>query len=197
MKLNNMEPVESEISHQLQPLADKGKKLVYVGRFCPMHLGHQAMIGGVFYAAPSNHLVLIGSCNQPISYRNLFGFKDRLEFIKLVYPHLKVTGLPDFKDDNASWFENLDCMISLTGTDPKNVVFVGGCEEDITWFNLANRQTFIVNRFSGLTLDVSGTKIRDHLITGEHKKLEGLLDSRIIPIVISKFKTQWEKLRQQ
>jgi len=191
-----LDKIEEDICSQFKNLpADK--KLVYIGRFCPMHLGHQAMIGGVYKTAPNNHMILIGSCNQPTSYRNLFDFKDRLEIIKTIYPDLTIAGLPDFKGDNDSWFANLDCMIATTGTHPKDVVFVGGCEEDITWFKVANRATFLVNRFSGVTLNVSGTEIRDHLITGHYDRLAGLLDNRIIPTVIDKFKTQWAKLRQQ
>lgn len=195
-KSSGLDRIEDDVCAQLGRLpADK--KLVYIGRFCPMHLGHQAMIGGVYKASRYDHLILIGSCNQPTSYRNLFDFKDRLEIIRTIYPDLTIAGLPDFKGDNDSWLANLDCMIATTGTHPKDVVFVGGCEEDITWFKAANRETFLVNRFSGITLNVSGTEIRDHLITGHYDKLTGLLDNRIIPIVINKFKTQWAKLRQQ
>lgn len=185
------------ITAQLKPIADKGNKLIHIGRFCPMHLGHQRMIGAVATAAPTNHMILIGSCNQPISYRNLFEFKDRLEFIRIVYPSLTIAGLPDFRGDNDSWFANLDCMIANTGTHPKDVVFVGGCEEDIAWFKHAKRQTHVVNRFSGVTPNISGTEIRDHLITGNTKKLDDLLDPRIVPAVMDRFRVQWEKFRQQ
>lgn len=185
-----------DISHDLRSLPE-GKKLIYIGRFCPMHFGHQAMIGGVSKAAPDNHLILVGSCNQPISYRNLFDFKDRLEFIRNVFPNLTIAGLPDFRGDNDSWFDNLDCMIAMSGIHPKDAIFVGGCIEDIAWFRERGRATWVVNRFSGTTMNISGTEIRDHLITGKLDKLEKFLDPRIIPMVAARFKTQWEKLRAQ
>lgn len=185
-----------DISHDLKSLPE-GKKLVYICRACPMHFGHQAMIGAVSKAQPDNHLILVGSCNQPISYRNLFEFGDRITFIREVFPDLTIAGLPDFRGDNDSWFANLDCMIAITGTHPKDAIFVGGCIEDIAWFRERGRLTWVVNRFSGITMNISGTEIRDHLITGKLDKLEKFLDPRIIPMVAARFKTQWEKLRAQ
>ena len=186
-----------EVSRQLNFVNDNALTLAYIGRFCPMHLGHQAMIGGMIHAAKVNHLLLIGSCNQPLSYRNLFGFADRLSFIKTVYPDANVVGLPDFKDDNASWFTQLDCLIRLAGAEPSDVVFIGGCEEDVEWFGQFDRKVAIVNRFEGITTNISGTEIRDHLIEKRYEKLDGLLDRRIVPQVIEKFAPQWEKLRKQ
>lgn len=173
------------------------KTLVYIGRFCPMHLGHQAMIGGMMQAALKDHLVLIGSCNQPLSYRNMFSFVEREQFIRLVYPDVRLAPLPDFKDDNASWFRSLDSIISLTDTDPSDIVFIGGCEEDVQWFIDNDRAVKIVNRFSGTTVNVSGTEIRDHLITDNADKLSMLLDERLVEPVRQKFAHQWAKLRKQ
>lgn len=189
------ESAAADICSQLKQLP-KNKKLVYVGRFCPMHFGHQAMISGVTQAN-ENHLILVGSCNNPISHRNLFEFKDRIHFIKKTFPALKnIVGLPDFKGDNEAWFLNLENILTITGTHPSDAVFVGGCEEDVIWFRENNRQVHIINRFSGLTMNISGTEIRDHLITKNIEKLKLALDPHIIPDVLERFHIQWDKLKQ-
>lgn len=193
---DDLEPIIYNISKQLEHLVKAGKKLVYVGRFCPMHLGHQAMIGGMIKAAPDNHLVLIGSCNQPLSYRNLFSFTDRVSFIQTVFPNVKFAALPDFKEDNTSWFLALNALITLSGKCHEDAVFIGGCEEDIQFFIESGRETFIINRFSGITEKISGTEIRDHLITGNIEDLKKYLDERIIDEILYEFKKQWDKLKR-
>lgn len=190
----HIQVVADRISETLN-IIHPARKLVYVGRFCPMHLGHQVIISGI-QRSSDNHLILIGSCNQPISYRNLFDFKDRLDFIKIVFPHIKIAGLPDFRGDNDSWFRNLDSMLSITGQYPGDAVFVGGCEEDVALFRANNRSVHVVNRFSGLTKNISGTEIRDHLINSNVAKLDECLDYRIVPTVLERFKAQWEKFKQ-
>lgn len=161
-----------------------------------MHIGHQAMIGGVVDAT-RNHIIFVGSCNEPISYRNLFKFADRVGFIKAIHTKARVAGLPDFRGDNDSWFKSLDCAISLTGADPKDVVFVGGCQADVAWFEESNRDAVIVNRYSGVTANISGSEIRDHLITKNYSELINVIDSRIIDDVIAKFENRWKEFKKQ
>lgn len=170
---------------------------IYIGRFCPMHNGHEALIKGVRDASPRNHIVFIGSCNQPISYRNIFTFEDRLDFIRKVFgEQLTVAGLPDFKGDNRSWFLSLDQLVRLAGHDPSDVVFVGGCAEDVQWFEENNRSTVIVNRFDGITQNISGTEIRDCLITGNSHKLNKLINPEIVPLVLERFEKRWGEFKK-
>lgn len=183
------------VSEQLAEEAQKGRQIVYVGRFCPMHIGHQAMIGGMIGAAPENHLLFVGSCNQPLSHRNMFGFVDRANFIRTVFPEVRLAALPDFADD-TSWFEALDCSIRLTGKDPVGAVFIGGNEEEVQWYRQNNRRVIIVDRFSGVTTNISGKEIRRHLIAGDQEKLKTMLDPWILEPVMERFKEQYAKLEQ-
>jgi Cytidylyltransferase-like len=169
--------------------------LIYVGRFCPMHLGHQAMIGGVLGAFPDNHIILVGSCNEPVSIRNLFNYKDRTDFIRTVFPNARVSPMPDFKDDDTSWFKALDDLILLSGGTPEKSAFIGGCEEDVEWYFRNQRNVHIVNRFGGTTMNVSGTEIRDHIMQKNSRGLSKMVDSRIVPLVLKRFKDRWAELR--
>lgn len=194
-------PVQEAIDNIADQLTDAAIQttLVYAGRFCPMHLGHQAILGGIIKASQrgaNGHIIILGSCNRPLNYRSMFDFNDRVRFIKTVYPEITLAPLPDF-ENNRDWLNALDMLIDLTGHAPDSCTYVGGCEEDICWFIDDNRDTKIINRFGGQTLNVSGTEIRDHLITNNHEKLKEMLDPRIIPDVTARFAVQWDRLRKQ
>jgi FAD synthase len=182
------------IAKELKGLAKTG---VYVGRFNPMHLGHQAMMGSIMEAFGDKHLILIGSCNHPISIRHLFNYKDRTEFIRLVYPQARIVGLPDFEGDDSTWFQALDDIISVSGADPKNTVFIGGSREDVEFYYENGRNVHIINRYDGPTVKVSGSEIRDALIGKRTASLRKVLDPRLIKPVSERFEIRWNEVRQK
>lgn len=185
------------IAEQLNPLKDQYDLLLYVGRFCPMHVGHQAMIGGIVNSFTTNHLIFVGSCNEPMSMRNLFNYADRSDFIAHVFPNARVAGIPDFKDDDHSWFRNLDDLITVAGATPERTVFIGGCREDVEWYYRMSRQVHIVNRFGGTTTNVSGTEIRDCLIGNNTEKLQQLIDPSLVEVVQETFTRRWDEFRKR
>ncbi len=167
---------------------------VYVGRFSPLHLGHQVLIDKLLEAYGERHLILVGSCNHGISFRHLFTYNDRCEFIRTVYPQARVTGLPDF-DDDEEWFSLLDDTLALHHVSPDDTTFIGGCHEDIEFFIDRGRNVEIINRFDGTSPRISATEVRDALI--EHRTIEGLVDPRIIEIVRQRFDVRWAALRKK
>ena len=168
---------------------------VFVGRLCPMHLGHQAVIDGLVQAFGQKHVVLIGSCNHAISIRHLFSYGDRAEFVRSVFPDARVAPLPDFEDGNENWFRALDDTIALAGADPAQTVFVGGCREDVEFFYENGRQVHIVSRYGGDTVNISASEIRDALITG--RPTAGMLDDRVAALVTSRFPARWATVRSR
>jgi nicotinic acid mononucleotide adenylyltransferase len=178
-----------------QDAEEKGATFgVYIGRLCPMHLGHQALVEGLLEVFPQNHAVFIGSCNRPISIRNLFSYGDRSDFVKAVFPRVRIAPLPDFETDE-SWFRALDDLIYILGAEPKNVIFIGGSKEDVDFFYNNGRTVHIVNRYTGPTKKVSGSEIRDAMI--EKHSLDGLLDPKVISLVTERFPTRWSELRSR
>lgn len=184
------------VAEQLKPLHDRYDLVIIVGRFCPMHVGHEAMIGGMIDAFPHQHIVLIGSCNEKMSMRHLFNFDDRVSFIKTVFPSCRIAPIPDFPNDDQSWFTALDNILMLAGADPQRVAFLGGCEEDVEWYYRFGRNVHIVNRFQGTTTNISGTEIRDHLINNDKKKLSRLLNPKMIDLVLERFRERWAEFRK-
>jgi len=194
--MNELKNATKRISDRLKLITDLGDNLVYIGRFSPMHYGHQAIIQSMIQVAPNNHLVLLGSCNTPIAKRHLFKFTDRLNFIKTIFPEAKLAGLPDFPGDNESWFASLDHIIALTGKDPKKTTFIGGCDADVQWFKDNGRQWTVVDRKWGITHDISGTEIRNFLANGDKESLANFIDGRILDKVIETFKQRWNEYNE-
>lgn len=163
----------------------------YIGRFAPMHLAHGQLIEEMISTYGDNCLVLIGSCNRPMSFRNIFTYEDRRNIIKTIFPTVKVVGLPDFEDDK-NWFCQLDDTLSFAGVNPKDVTFFGGCKEDVVFFQNA-RNIKIINRFDGSTPKISATEVRDALI--EKRPLEHLLYKSTIPMIQEIFAMRWSSFK--
>jgi hypothetical protein len=132
---------------------------VFVGRLCPMHLGHQAIIESLIQTfGPTNHLVLLGSCNAPLSYRNLFPYSERIKFVRACFPNVRIAGLPDY-DTDEEWFAALSDIIGLDRFSLNNVIFVGGSKEDVRFYHDRELNVCIVNRFEGLTPKISASEV--------------------------------------
>jgi cytidyltransferase-like protein len=167
---------------------------VFVGRFCPVHLGHEVVIEQMIKGCgPKNCLLIIGSSNNPMSLRNLFSYEERRAFLKTVFPDLQIIGLPDYSN-NKEWLLALDDILALKGINPQEVIFFGGCEEDIHFFFESNRQCQLLNRFDGSTPKISATEVRDALIQG--RPLGELLSLSVIEDVKTTFEIKWERFRK-
>lgn len=166
---------------------------VFVGRLCPLHIGHEVVIRKMIDDFPGRSLVVIGSSNAPISLRHFFSYEERRDFLRKVFPDISVVGLPDFNSD-AEWMVALEDILSIAGFDSKEVVFFGGCEEDVRFFTDAGRKVSLVNRFDGSTPKISATEVRDALI--HERPLGGLLDPAIAELVHDVFMRKWEAFKR-
>jgi nicotinic acid mononucleotide adenylyltransferase len=167
---------------------------VFVGRLCPIHLGHERVIQAMLdQCGVEKSLVLIGSSNTPMSLRHFFSYKDRSAFLAQLFPNVRVMGLPDFPGDDDQWTLALDHMLAGAGMEPTKVTFFGGCDEDLRFF-ADNRLTVEVNRFDGSSPKISATEVRDALI--HERPLEGLLNPAIIKPVEELFRERWERFKR-
>lgn len=149
---------------------------IYVGRFCPIHTGHMRIIDAMLKRyTDENCLVLIGSCNAPISWRVLFTYADRRRWIKRLYPTLKVIGMPDVPGNDSVWLQMIDDYIDVAFPfGSQNRTFFGGSQEDIEFFYDNGRQIEIVDRDE---IPVSATNIRQLLLLEE--SIHKFVDLRI------------------
>jgi len=165
---------------------------VFVGRLCPPHLGHQAVISQMIEKCEST-LVVVGSSNHDTSLRHFFSYEERRRFLKELFSELRIVGLGDYQTDEE-WFVALDDLIQLANPTGLSVVFFGGCREDTLYYEAAGREVAIVNRFSGVTPKVSATEVRDALIS--QRELAGLVDERLAPLITETFKRRWEQFKK-
>lgn len=167
---------------------------VFVGRFSPLHVGHEAVIKGMIEAfGLENCLIILGSSNAQISFRHLFSYEERRRFIKEIFGDIAVIGLPDYPT-NEEWILALDDILALLGISKEDVVFFGGCEEDVHFFIELKRPCKLFNRFDGETPKVSATEVRDALI--HERSLDELVNPKLHEIIKVSFTLKWERLRK-
>lgn len=170
---------------------------VYVGRFCPIHKGHERTIKEILNQyGPEKTLIVVGSSNAPISLRNFFSYIERVRFIKTVFPEIeKVVGLPDYHSDEM-WLSALDDILRFGGVSPEEVTFFGGCKEDIRFFLEDGRNCQIINRFTEKRLKLSATEVRDHLIHGRTEGLKKMVSPSVHDEILATFHSKWELFKK-
>ena len=186
--------MDKKLRKYIKILQERGEYGAYVGRLNPMHSGHQALINLLLEAFPTKHLIGIGSCSHSVSIRHLFRFSDRGTFILSIFPTARIAPLPDFESDD-DWFYALETLLRLSGMEPSKTVFIGGCDEDVNFYNGRGYKVEIINRFDGTTTNVSGTEIRDRLI--HDRSLDQLIDPKIAALVKERFKARWAEAIKQ
>lgn len=168
---------------------------VYVGRFNPIHLGHEAVIEnmtrGYHLAANNPPLIILGSANQPQSMRHFFSYGDRAEFIKELYPQIPIVGLPDYTSD-TEWFDALDDILyAVDGEHHTTVEFFSGCIEDVQFFQERGCICNIADRYDGTTPIISATQVRTALLQGT--SLKGLVNPQISDLIKERFDMRWKE----
>ena len=162
---------------------------VYVGRFSPIHIAHEQVINKMLEIHGDGSLIVIGSCNTPPSMRHFFSYVERRGFVQTLFPNVPTIPLPDFVSDD-DWMLALDDMITLGGGNPHEVVFYGGCEEDLVFFLDRNRKCEILNRFDGTTPKISATEVRNALLHGQ--SLDGMVNPKIQSELAGLFHEHWQ-----
>lgn len=165
-----------------------------MGRLCPIHLGHERIINKMIAdCGEENCLVVVGSSNTPMSLRHFFSYEERRDFIRKVFPKIKIVGLPDYRSD-SEWLKALDDILALAGLDPGEIKFFGGCEEDVRFFMETNRSVTVLNRFDGSGPITSATEIRDCLI--ERRPINQLVNPILVEDLQTAFRKKWELFKK-
>lgn len=141
---------------------------IYIGRFNPLHLGHEAVIDRMIAEHGDACLLVLWSSNVTLSAHDPFSYDERKSFVQMLYPDLRIAPLPDYPTD-AERLQKLDESIQsfFPDADKDNIIFWTGAEEEVSRLVDDARQIRIVDRRSGETPIVSATQVREALVRGE------------------------------
>lgn len=117
--------------------------LVFIGRFQPLHAGHQEVIERARELS-KNVLVLVGSAGVARSTRNPFTYEERRGLIKTIFPDVYTRPIHDHTYNDAAWILEVQQQVSAEiqdlfehneiGENPK--VGLIGCNKDHTSYYL-------------------------------------------------------------
>lgn len=198
-----------------QPKNKKGYSfdyLVFIGRFQPFHLGHQAVVDEALKLA-ENVIMLIGSANLPRSTRNSFTVAERTEMIlgafdKKDAKRIHCVGLDDALYNDTKWLQYVQqCVKLVTGDLSANIGLIGHSKDSSSYYLslFPNWQSVGVRNF----MDLSATPIREGFLLGatplgnvvpestaqvmkEFKKTDDYKKLHEEAGFIDKYKKQWE-----
>lgn len=169
---------------------------VFVGRLCPIHRGHEAIISKMVADMSSFYsLVVVGSSNQPQSLRHFFSYEERTEMVKKLFPEVRVVGLPDYPTDREWILALTDLVEAVFRCSIKDILFYVGCEEDGYLLSREGWNVRCVNRFDGSTPKISATEVRDALIHG--RDLKGLVSPDLEEYMCELFSRKWEEFKRR
>lgn len=159
------------------------KQAIYLGRFSPIHIGHeyviQQMLNRYGYAGTT---IILGSPNAQPTMRHIFTSDQRWQFIKQIFPQINIYELPDYPTDEA-WLAALKNLLGeVIGSNPmQEARFYAGFDDDVELLKVTGYKVTIINRYDGTTPVVSATQVRERLMNKE--QIEGLVNPIIIDAV--------------
>lgn len=80
--------------------------LVFIGRFQPLHLGHQKVIERAL-SLSKNVLILVGGEGKARTERNPFTYEERRWIIQEIYPNVIIRPLKDHTYNDAAWISEV------------------------------------------------------------------------------------------
>lgn len=165
---------------------------VYVGRFNPLHKGHVRTLEQMVLNHPRLCLLMIGSCNAPLGLRNLFTYRERRDFIRLLYPNLRIVPLADYPSDD-DWFSALTDLVEAAFPFYHRVNLYCGDVADISTFQHQEKVTVqVVDRYEEQVY--SATEVRHALMMDQRDNLVNLLPPQLVQPVYDLGRQRLEEL---
>lgn len=167
---------------------------LYIGRFQPLHIKHEAIINNLINDYGDNSVIIIGSA-QILNEKNIFTFEERKNMINLVYPDYKnIYPLNDHFDD-CVWRLHLNAIIynKFNIEDESMVEVYCGCLYDVTFFEASGHKIKTFNRKINDESNISSTKIREAINNNDLEYIRKSTNPKIYNFIIEKWrKTQNE-----
>ena len=109
----------NEVSRATLSASKSHDLLVFIGRFQPLHKGHERVIRKAFEKS-KNVLILIGSAETASSVRNPFSFEERREMIQAVFPDALIAGINDHTYNDTQWVVEVQKTVKRVALDIAN-----------------------------------------------------------------------------
>lgn len=164
--------------------ARTAKYAIVIGRFQPLHKGHEHLISKALEIA-DNVVVLIGSAGEPRTPKNPWTYEERAEMVRLSFPNVECRPIYDFKYTELAWVEQVQGVIAeLEGPLKHRVVLVGHEKDKSSYYLKVFPQTDFIEAgmmrtAEGLDYCLDATTIREYIFNDEITHLIGLLNPAI------------------
>ncbi|RTZ67484.1 MAG: ADP-ribose pyrophosphatase [Aquificaceae bacterium] len=138
--------------------------LIFIGRFQPFHLGHQAVVRTALECA-DKVIILVGSSCQPRSVRNPWSFDERQQFIRQSFStaeleRIIISPLVDLYNDDR-WVKQVEMVVERhVQTSSANIGLIGHSKDHSSYYLSLFSQWGAVDVSSYESL--SATPLRDH-----------------------------------
>jgi bifunctional NMN adenylyltransferase/nudix hydrolase len=157
----------------------KYKLGLYIGRFQPIHLGHEEVIDDALQKC-DKLLILIGSSQKSGTLENPFTFETRKKLIEKCYPNndnIVILGIPDRAKvvNDCSWGDYVMAFLKNNDYVP-DAIFEGHEDVRETWFDNYNLAR---NEIDRNILKISGTQVRKCLFDHDFASWSKCVDKRI------------------
>ena len=104
---------------------------VYIGRFQPIHIGHEEVLKTA-KAIANKTVVLVGSANAAISTKNPFTYEERKHLILMVDNDVAVEPLDDFIYEENQWLTEVQDIVSTY--EESKVCIIGHSKDDSSYY---------------------------------------------------------------
>ena len=155
-----------------------------VGRFQPIHIGHEAIINKALELS-NEVIIFIGSADKEHEINNPFTYEFRKSMIELIYQEeiekglIKIYPLNDIGEGNViAWG---DYMISeALKYSSKIDLFVSGHEAKIDlWFNEEYKKNISFVKVSREDIKISATQLRDYIYNNEYDEFKKYVNNKL------------------
>lgn len=116
--------------------------IVYIGRFQPVHTAHLEIIKQAASLA-SEVIIIVGSINQPSTFKNPWSFEERRKMLIRALPEelsrsslITICGNYDTIYNDQAWVSRIQEIVSSNSTVPNGKVAIIGHDKDESTFYL-------------------------------------------------------------
>lgn len=134
---------------------------VYIGRFAPLHNGHEGVIKRML-SEYTTVIVLIGSANRRRNLKNPYETDTIESWIQAIDPTIKVATINDYSYDETKWITQVETIVGALSQGDVTLV---GHTRDSSSFYLKEFPNWRYEEVEALAGDICGTEIRDLYFT--------------------------------